>query len=94
MIYLTIGIIVTLLIAAGLFYAFSDLLSELDGNFMYVILGAVVLLMGAAIYLGFAVPSLANIQVFESEKPSAVTQDNMEGLELILEEPLDRNESF
>lgn len=87
MIYITIGVIGILLILAIAALAFGDILSEFP-SFMYMLLGAIVLLIGAAIYLSFAVPSFADTSMFGGgeEKTAPITQDEMEGLELIEEE--------
>jgi predicted membrane channel-forming protein YqfA (hemolysin III family) len=83
MMYVTVGVIAALVILVIIALVFGEAFSELP-SFMFVLLGAIVLLIGAAIYLSFAVPSMANINpLSEGAKDKAtVTQDQMAGLEL------------
>jgi len=84
--YITIGVIAVLLLLAISAWTLSESLSELP-SFMYILLGAMVLLIGAAMYLSFAVPSYANTSSFivKEKKAPNITQDDMIGLELIEE---------
>ncbi len=84
--YITIGVIAVLLLLAISAWTLSESLSELP-SFMYILLGAMVLLIGAAMYLSFAVPSYANTSslIVKEKKAPNITQDDMIGLELIEE---------
>jgi hypothetical protein len=84
--YITIGVIGILLLLVIVSLVFGSVLSEFP-SFMYMLLGAIVLLISAAIYLSFAVPSYADSSIFGGgkEKSAPVTQDEMVGLELIEE---------
>jgi len=86
MMYITIGVIAVLLLLAISAWTLSESLSELP-SFMYILLGAMVLLIGAAMYLSFAVPSYANTSslIVKEKKAPNITQDDMIGLELIEE---------
>lgn len=60
---------------------------EFQGAFMYAMLGILLFIVGAAIYLSFALPSLAgeNLPLFGKNKEMSVTQDSVQGLELLEE---------
>lgn len=89
-IYLTIGIAIFLLILAGVLFATGDVLSEFQESFLYLVAGLFILLIGAAVYLSFATPILASGEagtgLFERKKDTVITQDEMNGLELLYEE--------
>ena len=84
MIYVTIGVITVLLLLAIAALALGNVLSEFP-SFMFILLGAMVVLISAAIYLSFAVPSYADTSIFtrDKEKAAPITQDEMDGMELI-----------
>lgn len=87
MVYLTAVIIAALLLVSAVIYALGDVLSEFRTSFMYITLGIIIFIIGAAIYLSFAIPSLADAPLFESNNtPKAfVTQDDIIGLDLVEE---------
>ncbi|GMU25687.1 hypothetical protein KJZ71_04880 [Patescibacteria group bacterium] len=60
---------------------------EFRGAFIYTMVGILLFIVGAAIYLSFALPSLAGeeLSLFGKNKDISVTQDSVQGLELLEE---------
>jgi hypothetical protein len=82
MMYITLGVVALLILLAIAALVFGDVLSELT-NFMYIVLAAIILIIGAALYLSIAVPSFAHMPVFDSGKDEPrITRDNVQGLNL------------
>ena len=84
--YIALGIIAFLIvIAVGLHY-FGDILSELQEHFIPIIAIIFVLFLGAAIYLSYAVPTLALDDVFsQRDQDMQVIQEQMRGMPLLEE---------
>ena len=83
MMYITIGVIIFLVIFAIVLSAFGGVLEEFRDKFMYIMAAAILIIIGSAVYLSVAVPSFANTSFFGSDAGgTAVTQDNVIGLEL------------
>ncbi len=83
MMYITIGVIIFLILFAIVLSAFGGVLEEFRDKFMYIMAAAILIVIGAAVYLSIAMPSLADSPIFNNKETKAnVTQDDVIGLEL------------
>jgi hypothetical protein len=81
MFYVTVGVIIILLVISGFLLLFGEILGEYGTPFLYLIGILFVVIIGAGVYLGFAVPSFAGGNLL-SKSPSAqatITQDSPVG---------------
>lgn len=83
MMYITIGVIIFLIVLAIVLSAFGGVLEEFRDKFMYIMAAAILIIIGAAVYLSIAMPSLADSPLFgDTDDNAVVTQDDVIGLEL------------
>ncbi len=81
MFYLTVGVILLILIIAGFLHGFGEILGEDGTSFLYIAGIALFLILGAGVYLSYAVPSLAGShpKITGSQAQTAITQDTPQG---------------
>lgn len=82
MIYVTFGIVALLVLIAATLHHFSLGFYEFNGAFMLIMMLLVLFMIGSAVYLSFALPSLADtpISFFNQDSNQPLTQDSASGI--------------
>lgn len=83
--WFTLAVVIFLVLMAVVLNYITLAFYEFQGAFIYTMVGVLIFIIGAAVYLSFAVPSLAgeNIPFFGKGKQMTVHQDTVKGMELL-----------
>jgi ABC-type uncharacterized transport system fused permease/ATPase subunit len=76
--FVTIGVIALLIIIALAMHHLSPMLAEIDDRFLHIVAVVFIIVIGAGVYLSFAVPSIAGEP--DSKEDGKILRDTVQGL--------------